>query len=512
MIRDIFKDKHGHYSTVKIVGGALVLAVVGPAVLSIAAIPLATGMISTGTAALVLGGATAVGTIGVVALKRRTKAQYDLDFAKPEKIFGSPSRTEKREDRTQSVYGRCYINYRTLVPKISDAYRYSMLKGFSPTELRMMYTADQQKEALATKTVAQVKMNYLKLAQDQLRAMDELNNAGDLNRPVTAEYWDDASKSIKTIPNVPYKFVVAAQRKALMDIIELERQANMVPLSEYNGTPTRSVFLKDQSLANAAPGEKKDAFAVAAELHENGPWSQKSPRSSELAVGFYNYTVSHVANLINNDKANAFDWLFTAPTAQEQGEICRIYSDACHWGLVDRQTRALIAQRAEMLGQQTGNYALYNFCMYTVADDKMLTGVNPYYSGAKNDFQASANNFVSSLLQGSVVQQGKAPSACSGLLAQATAPGDSQTKAIDTKKAEAMKEIYGLGTENMAANFNVLAGLREGIFDEALLGRLGTDKIKMAWQNPKTRIFPVQGAVKDITKLTKWILDMARGG
>ncbi len=486
----LFKDARGNIHIGKTLLVCSVGAVAFPVGLSLLMITWPAGPIA-------LAGVAAAG-LTVSALKQGGEKD---DIVSPSRVFGAPTAEEKKQEKVAAKGQRSYVNFRTLVPKISEQYRQELLGQFTPTQLGFKYTDDQKLERLSDETTAAAKDQFWRIARDQWNAFTELGNYQ--TKKVPANYWDNNTNTTKSAM-VDYGWVVAAQRGALLDMIAIDRDANMMPLAQYSGET------KKEDLKRSRFTEDK-IFEAASRMRENGDWAQNTPAATELAKLFYNYSVSKLANLINEDKANSFEKIFTAGTVQDAFANCQIYSDACKWGLIDRQTRVAIAQRAEQVGQETGNYAFYNFCMYCLADEECLKKSSPIYRRVVGDFKTGADTFMSELRANktSFSLQNKIGN-YDTLLTQETEKNDSITARIDAVKKEATKEAFGLGTQGLATNIAALQGLAQGIEDEVFLGKYGWDKIKIALQDPKTRIFVAQGIARTAIGYIKSIGDMQR--
>ncbi|TAH32325.1 MAG: hypothetical protein EYC62_09335 [Alphaproteobacteria bacterium] len=499
----LFRNSQGHYSIPKIIGVSAVGLFIGPFIPALLAITWPAGPLIATT--LVGGGLIIKGISG--------GGSKNVVIPQSEK-FGAPTAEETRDDQKQSSNGKCYVNFRTLVPKISEAYRQSILGEFTPTKLGFVYTPDQKAEKLSEETTEKAKGKFWQIARDQLRALVELHTTGDYNKPVPTTYWDSATNSAKPV-NAPMQWVVAAQRGALLDMIAVDRAANMIPLPEYTGEKKaeelkKSLFSEGQRVDPQNP-KSPQWFDVAGKIRQNGDWSKNTPEGQALAGMFYNYAVGKLSNLINNDKAGAFDRIFSGHASREDAWLnCQIYSDACRWGLVDRHTRTLIAQRAHQVGRDSGDYTLYNFCMHCLADEKLLQDNAPVFAQVAADTKSSRDAFMNNL-------RGNAPSTPqteagnhTALLQSETVGDRSYAKALDAVKAEATKTAFGKGTQDLATNIAALQGLANGIEDEVFLGKTGWDKIRTALQNPRTRIFVAQGTARTLIGYIKSIVDMQR--
>jgi hypothetical protein len=516
----LLRKKDGSLSPGKIIGiPAALLFVVAPVALS----------------ALLLIGPATVGIIGVscvaaVGVTRLTSNLLGFNKSPKQKqktaehFFGQPTADDKAQVAAAKSAGRSYTNFKMLTPEISDEYRRKLLGDFQPEELsKVLYTSEQIAEKKSEQTSKKMGGAILTVARDQLAALLELHNNGNLDRKVTVDYYDAKSDTTKKMPNVPYKFLVAAQRQVVLDMANLDRNANNIPLSEYNGETkkqdlNRNGFIVGNKMPSASVGHQRpaDVFDVASRLSENGPWSQKSPDSMLIANTSYNYSVGKLANFINEEKANAFDVLFATTSCQELGANLQIYRDACKWGLVDHHTRALIAKRAEMHGDRTTNYSLYNFTMCCLADNSQLKGNQPDFNRVEHEFLASADRFLQFLRTTApatpLPTQRKAGSSWTSLLDTLINPGNtSVAQKLDAIKTEATKDAFGLGTQKLATNIAALQGIASGIGNELLLGKLGIDKIKIAAQDPQTRVFVLQGIVSTLQKGIDAFAKLARG-
>ncbi len=531
IITDVFKTlasaaflgKNGKVSIVKCFFITPIVLAALPAVLSLLLLTWPAGPALLGVGGLLL--------IGKKSIDRLLSK--DSKDAKSSNIFGKPSRAEIDADKTATLSGKTYVNFKTLAPKIARQYGFEVLNNFKPKKLGITFTNGQQKESDAKFLNEAAESSFLRLARDQLANLIELHKQGNFDRPVPVKYRDDVTKKTSQI-QVPYAFMVAGQRKTILEMIKIDREANTVPLVAYNGEKKKEdikqcKFAKGIEIG-CGQNPAAETFSVASRMPKDGEWSQNGDVGMTLATAFYNYTAGKLAGQINEDVANAYDLLFSTKDKDELWANCQIYADLCKWGAIGHKVRIAIATKAQIEAKKTGDYSLYNFTMYCLSNNDEMARNQPWFDGVRHDFEPAASRFLNSIRNGSPAANNGSPglyyappanngatcavmgdrfNECSRVLTKELA-GQGIATQLDAIRAEATKDLFGQGTQKLATNIASLQGLASGIDNELLIGELGWDKIRIALQNPDTRVFVAQGAIATTQKFLSQMLELAR--
>ncbi len=200
--------------------------------------------------------------------------------------------------------------------------------------------------------------------------------------------------------NVPCSYAVAAQRKALANVIEndVDKGAKLV-FKETDMRQEQSLFMDDDGFKKITDVRKP----------QNAPWIEKSEKSVRTAEEFYMYALGKWADQLSAKKQMAYAEIVGADPNKQIEKLNLLYEmikfghlDAHPENAAKSEDADLSATRNLLAGalayaEKTGDRSVYNIAALAVAEKKEFQEADANYALLVPEFKNAAANSLRQL-------------------------------------------------------------------------------------------------------------------